>query len=90
MVGDAGCGRSSLPRRPIYDAVLDTSYDWRFLRVRFGLDIVAGMTADLTGAIPIPPRAISPAGVQITLPTPRHLRHAKHQQCSTQGQTVTA
>jgi len=70
-----GCaGIPPLPGRPAHDLVADVGYTLGPARVRYGLDAVAGMSADLVGTIPVPARILSSTGVRVDVPGVRGLR----------------
>lgn len=62
------CERPPLPQRPSSDLVVDLAYARGPLRVRYGIDVVSGMTADLTGAIQVPARVLHSTGLRLTVP----------------------
>lgn len=62
------CERPQLPGRPTHDAVVDLAFSRGGLRLRYGLDVVAGMTSDLSGATPVPDRALHGAGARWSVP----------------------
>jgi hypothetical protein len=70
----ACAGSPPLPGRPAHDVVADLGYTLGPARVRYGIDAVAGMSADLVGDIPVPPRILSSTGVRIDVPGVRGLR----------------
>jgi outer membrane receptor protein involved in Fe transport len=57
-----------LPGRPAHDLVGDVGYTLGPVRVRYGIDAVAGLSADLVGNIPVPPRVLSSTGLRIDVP----------------------
>jgi vitamin B12 transporter len=57
-----------LPGRPENDLVADVSYALGPLRIRYGLDVLAGMTLDLPGTIQVPARALQQAGFVFDVP----------------------
>lgn len=65
-VGD--CERPPLAGRPTHDVVLDATFTAGSVRLRYGLDVVAGMTSDLGGATRVPDRALHGAGVRWGVP----------------------
>ncbi len=69
-----GCFRPPLPGRPQHDIVGDVAYTLGPVRVRYGVDAVVGMRADLKGAFPIPARVLHGAGVRVDVPHVRGLR----------------
>ncbi len=66
-VGGA-CERPPLPGRPEHDFVGDLSYELGPVRVRYGVDVVAGIYADLTGSIPVPDRVLHSVGARLEVP----------------------
>ena len=64
------CERPPLPGRPTHDVVGDLSFSTGPLRVRYGIDVVAGLTADNTGsfAYRVPDRVLHSAGVKVEMP----------------------
>lgn len=65
---EPSCTRPALPGRPRHDAVLDVGYRTHGVTVRWGVDVVAGMRADLTGSLPVPDRALHGASVSWVVP----------------------
>jgi hypothetical protein len=63
-----------LPGRPVHDVVVDLAYTLGPLRIRYGLDVLAGMTLDLPGSIEVPARALQSAGVVLDVPGVRGVR----------------
>jgi vitamin B12 transporter len=70
------CQRPPLPGRPAHDAVFDLSYGLGPLRVRYGLDVVAGITTDLAGGVEVPARALHSTGARLDVPGVQGLRLA--------------
>jgi hypothetical protein len=70
------CVRPPLPGRPAHDLVADASYAFGPLRVRWGVDVVAGITTSLTGDVGVPARALHSAGARFDVPGARGLRLA--------------
>ncbi len=66
-VGGA-CERPPLPGRPEHDFVGDLSYELGPVRVRYGIDVVAGITADETGTAVVPDRVLHSAGIRLDVP----------------------
>ncbi len=64
----------SLPGRPLHDLTADVSYGLGPVRVRYGLDVLAGITVDPEGAQVLPPRALHSAGASLDVPGLRGLR----------------
>lgn len=62
------CERPRLPGRPEHDVVFDVAAALGPLRVRYGVDVVAGIAADLQGTVLVPTRALSSAGVRLAVP----------------------
>jgi vitamin B12 transporter len=58
----------SLPGRPLHDFSYDASYRIGPLRVRYGVDAVAGTTVDTAGTIVVPPRLFHGAGLSLDVP----------------------
>lgn len=67
------CVRPPLPGRPAHDLVADVSFSRGPLRVRYGVDVVAGILADVTANVEVPLRAFHGAGVRLTVPYVRGL-----------------
>jgi outer membrane receptor protein involved in Fe transport len=42
-------------------------------RLRYGLDVVADLRADLSGSVTVPPRALQSVGARVTLPYGPHV-----------------
>ncbi len=70
------CERPPLPGRPEHDAVFDLAYSLGPARVRYGVDVIAGVFADLTGRVEVPTRALHSAGVRLDVPGAKGLRLA--------------
>jgi hypothetical protein len=68
------CSPPPLPGRPAHDLVVDASYTLGPLRIRYGLDVLAGMTLDLPGTIEIPARALQSVGARLDIPGMRGVR----------------
>jgi iron complex outermembrane receptor protein len=66
-------GRPPLPGRPEHDVVFDLGWERGPLRIRYGFDLIMGMTADRTGSIPVPDRTLHQAGVRVKVPPVRGL-----------------
>jgi TonB dependent receptor-like, beta-barrel/TonB-dependent Receptor Plug Domain len=62
------CDRPSLPGRPSNDLVGDALVHLGPLRLRYGVDVVTGMNADLTGTIEVPARVLQSAGARLAVP----------------------
>jgi hypothetical protein len=65
-----------LAGRPPHDVVADVSYRFGPLRLRWGLDVLAGMTADDAGTIAVPARALQSIGLDLDVPRLRGVRVA--------------
>lgn len=59
------CAAPPLPGRPGHDLVLDLGLRVGAVRLRYGLDVVADLAADLTGAVRVPPRALQSVGARL-------------------------
>ena len=72
------CQRPPLPGRPTQDVVVDASYGVGPLRVRYGLDVVAGIYTDLAGSpsAQVPTRALHSTGARLDVPGVQGLRLA--------------
>jgi hypothetical protein len=55
----------SLPGRPAHDFVGDVAYAVGPLRLRWGIDVVAGVTLDEPGKLEVPARALQSAGFRL-------------------------
>lgn len=64
------CERPPLPGRPEHDLVADLTYTAGPLRLRYGIDLVAGIHADNTGtpAYVVPDRVLHSLGVRLAIP----------------------
>jgi len=62
------CERPPLPGRPEHDFVGDLSYELGPVRLRYGVDVVAGISADEIGSTPVPDRVLHSAGVRLDVP----------------------
>ncbi len=69
----AEIGRPPLPGRPEHDLVADLAWQRGPVRLRYGLDVMTGMRADIRGDVPVPARAIHGAGVRVAVPGVRGL-----------------
>jgi hypothetical protein len=67
------CERPPLPGRPTTDFVADLAWSRGPIRLRYGIDVVAGMTASIGGDTIVPARAFHGAGVTLAVPTVRGL-----------------
>jgi iron complex outermembrane receptor protein len=63
-----------LPGRPVHDLAYDASYSIGPLRVRYGLDALAGTTVDVEGTRGLPARVLHSAGASVNIPFVRGLR----------------
>jgi hypothetical protein len=76
---DAGAAGSPLPGRPAHDLVGDLGYSVGPVRVRYGVDAVAGENAAIGSStpgssIPVPPRVLQSTGARVDVPGLRGLR----------------
>lgn len=64
------CERPPLPLRPQHDLVADLTYTAGPLRLRYGIDLVAGISADNTGgfAYVVPDRVLHSFGMRLAIP----------------------
>ncbi len=62
------CERPSLPGRPEQDFVGDLSYGIGPVRLRYGIDVVAGIQADDIGDFHVPNRVLHSAGARLAVP----------------------
>ena len=62
------CERPSLPGRAAHDVVGDVSYALGIARVRYGVDWVSGIAADLQGTVEVPSRVLHSTGVRVAVP----------------------
>lgn len=64
------CERPPLPGRPEHDFVGDLSFTTGPVRVRYGVDVVTGISADNTGsfAYRVPDRVLHSAGARLAIP----------------------
>lgn len=64
------CERPPLPGRPEHDFVADLAFTTGPLRVRYGIDLVAGISADNSGtfAYRVPDRVLHSAGARLAVP----------------------
>jgi outer membrane receptor protein involved in Fe transport len=72
-INESEIGRPPLPGRPEHDVFFDLGWERGPLRLRYGFDVVIGMTADRTGTIPVPDRTLHQAGVRVKVPPVRGL-----------------
>lgn len=61
-------GSPALPGRPDHDLVGDLSYERGPARLRYGVDVVAGQSADLSGSLRVPNRALQSTGLRLAVP----------------------
>jgi vitamin B12 transporter len=62
------CERPPLPGRPEHDFVGDLAYTVGPVRLRYGVDVVSGIYADLTGTTLVPNRVLHSAGARLDVP----------------------
>jgi len=62
------CERPALPGRPTHDLVADLAYTHGPARLRYGVDVVAGIQTDRIGTIEVPPRVLHSAGARVVVP----------------------
>jgi outer membrane receptor protein involved in Fe transport len=62
------CERPPLPGRPAHDFVGDLAYAIGPVRLRYGVDLVSGIYADLPGTIRVPDRVLHSAGARLDVP----------------------
>jgi hypothetical protein len=62
------CERPHLPGRPAQDFVGDLAYAAGPLTLRYGVDVVAGIFADLSGTIRVPDRVLHSVGARLAVP----------------------
>lgn len=60
-----------LPGRPVHDLAYDAAYDLGPLDLHYGVDAIAGTTADTAGRIELPARFLHAASAGFTLPPVR-------------------
>jgi hypothetical protein len=65
---ESAFGHPPLPGRPAQDFVGDLSFTRGPVRVRYGVDVVSGIFADLSGSIQVPARVIHGAGATVAIP----------------------
>ena len=63
-----------LPGRPVHDLAYDAAYQFGPLRVRYGLDALAGTSVDVEGTRILPARVLHSAGASVNIPFVRGLR----------------
>jgi hypothetical protein len=76
IASSSTCARPQLPGRPEHDLVMDVSYTFGALRLRYGVDAVSGIVADLTGNVRVPARVLQSIGVRFDVPGADGLRLA--------------
>ncbi|MDI1451920.1 TonB-dependent receptor [Polyangium sp. 6x1] len=64
----------SLPGRPLHDLSYDAAYRFGPVRLRYGIDAVAGTTVDTAGTILVPARLFHGAGASLDVPRVPSLR----------------
>lgn len=57
-----------LPGRPLHDFSYDAAYRLGPIRLRYGVDAVAGTTVDAAGTIVVPPRLFHGVGLSLDIP----------------------
>jgi len=64
------CERPPLPLRPTHDLVADLTYTAGPLRLRYGIDLVAGISADNSGGFEyqVPDRVLHSFGMRLAIP----------------------
>ena len=64
------CERPPLPGRPAHDFVGDLSFTAGVVRIRYGIDVVTGISADNSGtyAYRVPDRVLHSAGARVAIP----------------------
>jgi hypothetical protein len=62
------CERPALPGRPANDLVVDGWVRLGVTRVRYGVDWVSGIQADLQGTVEVPARVLQSAGLRVDVP----------------------
>ena len=67
-VAQGACERPGLPGRPTHDFVGDLAYTVGPLRVRYGVDVVAGIQNDSIGSIVVPTRVLHSVGARLAVP----------------------
>jgi hypothetical protein len=73
---DADAFGAPLPGRPAHDFVGDLGYSLGPVRIRYGIDAIAGLYADKGGMIPVPSRVLQGTGARLDVPGVRGLRIA--------------
>lgn len=71
--GGGRCDRPPLPGRPAHDLVADAAFTRGPMKVRYGIDVVAGIQVDLTGEVAVPARVLHSAGASLAIPGVRGL-----------------
>lgn len=67
-VAQGTCERPALPGRPTHDVVGDLAYTLGPVRLRYGVDVVAGIQNDSIGSIVVPTRVLHAAGARLAVP----------------------
>ena len=67
-VNDSEPAGPALPGRPDHDVVGDLSWERGPLRLRYGVDVVAGQSVDLAGRTRVPDRVLQGAGLRVKIP----------------------
>ncbi len=62
------CERPELPGRPTHDVVFDVSWTRGPVRLRYGLDAVAGIYVDTSNDVEVPARVLHGAGAMLAVP----------------------
>jgi hypothetical protein len=62
------CIRPSLPGRPAHDFVADVAFSRGPVRVRYGVDLVAGILVDAKDNVEVPLRVFHGAGIRVAVP----------------------
>lgn len=63
-----GCVPPPLPGRPAHDFVADLAWTRGPVRLRYGVDLVAGILADASAGVEVPTRVFHGAGVRVAIP----------------------
>ena len=66
---DSQPGSPALPGRPDHDFVGDLAWAHGPIRLRYGADVVAGQSADLSGTLRVPNRVLQSTGVRFAIPS---------------------
>lgn len=62
-----------LPGRPAHDLVVDVAYTLGPVKLRYGIDLVAGLRADTQGNVAVPARVLHGASARLAVPGVRGL-----------------